>query len=200
MRHSMDESAPVGRVPSARLVIEPLRSRHTTALAAYRALPECALLQSWGTDFSLADARRLVIAEEGPVGLAPGDWIQLALVLVPRGGPEVLVGDIGVHQLSDQPRTYELGITVAPAHQGRGFASESLGSVIDWLMDCRDAHRVTMRMDARNEPMIAVARALGMRHEGADLEGDWFKGQWTTLERYALLRRERHSPDAAATV
>jgi len=31
---------------------------------------------------------------------------------------------------------------------------------------------------------------LSLRHEGSVLEGDWFKGEWTTLERYALLRRE----------
>jgi RimJ/RimL family protein N-acetyltransferase len=29
-----------------------------------------------------------------------------------------------------------------------------------------------------------------MRHEGAAVDGDWFKGEWTTLERFALLRRE----------
>ena len=47
-----------------------------------------------------------------------------------------------------------------------------------------------MQGDARNDPVLRLMRRLGLRHEGSILEGDWFKGEWTTLERFALLRRE----------
>ena len=47
-----------------------------------------------------------------------------------------------------------------------------------------------MQGDARNGAVLALMRRLGLRHEGAIVEGDWFTGEWTTLERFALLRRE----------
>jgi RimJ/RimL family protein N-acetyltransferase len=47
-----------------------------------------------------------------------------------------------------------------------------------------------MQGDARNAAVLALMRRLGFRHEGSIVEGDWFKGEWTTLECFALLRRE----------
>lgn len=174
---------------SSRLSIQPLRRRHVVDLVAYRRDPTVARLQSWDVGFSITDADNLVLADDQDALLSPGDWIQLA-VLLADSALEVLVGDIGVHVLADQPDSYELGITVDPRHQGKGYAREALSVVIDGLMGSHGAHRVILQTDARNASMIAVARAIGFRHEGSEVEGDWFKGEWTTLERFAILRRE----------
>jgi hypothetical protein len=29
-----------------------------------------------------------------------------------------------------------------------------------------------------------------MRHESREVDADWFKGEWTTLDGYAVLARE----------
>ncbi|GAA1693064.1 hypothetical protein GCM10009792_11180 [Microcella alkalica] len=49
---------------------------------------------------------------------------------------------------------------------------------------------VVMQGDARNEPVLVLMRQLGLRHEGSLVEGDWFKGEWTTLERFVIFDRE----------
>ncbi|TFD45563.1 hypothetical protein E3T33_07065 [Cryobacterium sp. TMT1-2-1] len=36
----------------------------------------------------------------------------------------------------------------------------------------------------------AVLRKAGLRQECRQVEADWFKGEWTTLDTYALLGRE----------
>jgi RimJ/RimL family protein N-acetyltransferase len=36
----------------------------------------------------------------------------------------------------------------------------------------------------------ATAWRLGFRCEARLVEADWFKGEWTTLRTYAILRRE----------
>ena len=105
-------------------------------------------------------------------------------------GADALVGDLGTGTVADQPDTYELGVTLDPAFQGTGLATEAVIAVTDWLMDVRGAHRLILHMDARNRSMIALAERLTWRHEGAAFDGDWFEGEWTTLHRYALLRRE----------
>lgn len=102
----------------------------------------------------------------------------------------MLIGDVAIGVDRDQPHTYELGVTVAPQHQGAGYATEALTAVIDWLMQEQGAHRIVMRADARNSAVIALMQRLGLRSEGAIVDGDWFKGEWTTLETYAALRRE----------
>lgn len=102
----------------------------------------------------------------------------------------MLVGDVAVGADGEQPDSFELGVTLAPAHHGKGYAREALDVVLRALMDERGAHRVVRQGDARNAPVLALMKRLGLRHEGTVLDGEWFKGEWTTLERYALLDRE----------
>jgi RimJ/RimL family protein N-acetyltransferase len=102
-----------------------------------------------------------------------------------------LLGDVAVHTLDDQPDTYELGVTLAAASQARGIATRALTAVIDHLFDTHDAHRVFAQCDARNDAVKRLLARVGMRHEGTAVEADWFKGEWTSLETWAILRRER---------
>ena len=179
------------RLETERLVIEPLVEADIPDLVAYRSDPEIARYQSWSADFSLDDGRALIASQ--PAGFPrPGEWVQLGLRLVGAApdAPPVLVGDIAIGADAAQPDTFELGVTLARAHHGRGYAAEALRSAIDHLFAERGAHRVVMQGDARNGAVLRLLRGLGLRHEGTILEGDWFKGEWTTLERFALLRRE----------
>ena len=103
---------------SPRLVLRRLRSDDAGPIAAYRSLPEVARFQSWES-FGLADAARLIAAQGLIEPDRPGTWLQLALALADSG---TVVGDCGIHFRADDPRQVELGITLAPAHQGRGLA------------------------------------------------------------------------------
>jgi RimJ/RimL family protein N-acetyltransferase len=175
-----------------RLSISPLTAGDAQAFAEYRRLPDVARYQSWHESFSLADAEAL-IAEQPRLGFpAAGEWVQCGLRLLGDAAP-TLIGDIAVGADAVQPDTYELGVTLHPRYQGRGYAAEGLTAIIHWLMADHGAHRIVMQGDARNETVLALMRRLGLRHEGSIVEGDWFKGEWTTLERFALLRREWHA-------
>ena len=173
---------------SARLLIRPIAAADIPAFVAYRRDPEVARYQSWGVDYSEADARALVGGQPASGWPDAGEWVQLGLHLA--DGTDVLIGDVAVGADAEQPATFELGVTLASAHQGQGYAREALEVVLARLMDERGAHRVVMQGDARNAPVLALMRRLGLRHEGTILEGDWFKDEWTTLERFALLDRE----------
>lgn len=173
-----------------RLLIRMLSARDREAFVAYRQISDVARYQSWTTDYSAADADAL-LADQPTTSLpTPGGWMQLALIVPDTGDGEALVGDVAVGVDAAQPATYELGVTLAPAHQGQGYAQEALIAVIAWLMGEQGAHRIVMQGDARNDGVLRLMRRLELRHEGSVLEGDWFKGEWTTLERFALLRRE----------
>lgn len=176
---------------TSRLEITPISPADLSAFVAYRRDPEVARYQSWDTDYSIADAEALVAAQPVSGIPEPGEWVQLGLRAARASdGPRLLVGDVAVGADAEQPDSYELGVTLSTRHQGAGYAAEALTAVIDWLMADRGAHRIVMQGDARNTAVLALMRRLGLRHEGSILEGDWFKGEWTTLERFALLRRE----------
>jgi len=177
-----------------RLEISPLAESDLEAFVAYRRDPDVARYQSWLPDYSLADARSLLAAQPGTTLPGPGGWVQLALrPLSTVRGSTTLIGDVAIGTDAVQPDTYELGVTLAPAHQGNGYAREALTAVVDALMDAHGAHRVVMQGDARNASVLCLMRRLGLRHEGTVLERDWFKGEWSTLERFAVLAREWRS-------
>lgn len=111
---------------SPRLCLRRLCPEDAAAIVGYRSLPEVARYQSWET-FGPDDAARLIAGQAEIIPDTPGTWVQLALVLLESGE---VIGDCGIHFRRDEPRQVELGITLAPAHQGRGLAAEALGSVL----------------------------------------------------------------------
>jgi RimJ/RimL family protein N-acetyltransferase len=174
-------------IQTERLILRPFRAADLEAFVAYRSEPAVARFQSWDADYSIADAQRLLAEQQDAVLGEPGDWVQLAAV--DRASGE-LVGDCAVRVAREQPATAELGVTFAPAHQGRGLAREALAAVIALLFDRYDMHRVYAEADARNGAVHRLLERLGLRREARLLEADWFKGEWTTLHVYALLERE----------
>jgi RimJ/RimL family protein N-acetyltransferase len=98
-----------------------------------------------------------------------------------------------VRVLTDPPGTAEVGVTLAPAWQGSGLATEALGAVVTRLFDSHDMHRVNAQADDRNVPVHRLLERLGFRCEARLVEADWFKGEWCTLRTYAVLRREWRS-------
>jgi RimJ/RimL family protein N-acetyltransferase len=83
-----------------------------------------------------------------------------------------------------------LGITLAPAHQGCGLATESLSSVLGYLFDSLGKHRVSAVTDAENHAAARLFRRLGFRQEAHFVERVWFKGGWGSEYLFAMLHRE----------
>jgi RimJ/RimL family protein N-acetyltransferase len=171
-------------IVTERLELRPFRAEDLPAFVAYRSVPEVARFQSWDATFSMSDAERF-LAEQAEVAFgATGEWVQLAAVDRSSGA---LCGDCAVRVDGGMA---ELGVTFAPSHQGRGLAGEALTAVVDRLFGEHDLHRVFAETDDRNAGVHRLFERLGFRCEARLVEADWFKGEWTTLRVYALLRRE----------
>jgi RimJ/RimL family protein N-acetyltransferase len=176
-----------------RVVVRDLRRGDLDTFVAYRRDPAVARYQSWTTHYDRASADALLAAQSAhrpgrhPLVPPAGAWRQLAIA---DGARDRLMGDVAVHALADQPDTYEIGITVAPAHQGRGVAREALRLVVDGLFAGAGAHRVVAQADDRNGAVHRTLESLGLRLEGRFVDADWFKGEWATLRCYAVLAEE----------
>ncbi len=168
------------------LHIAPLAAADIQPFVAYRRLPDVARYQSWSPDYSLADGQRLVDAQAGRDFPEKDEWMQFGIHTNGR-----LAGDLAIHPLADQPDSYEFGVTLDPAHHGAGIATRALTAAIDHLFDARRAHRVLAECDERNDAVKRLLARLGLRHEGTARAADWYKGEWTSVETWALLASER---------
>jgi len=177
----------VAAIVTQRLVLRPLRAEDLAAFVAYRSDPDVARYQSWDASYAMADAERLLASQRGVALGVPGEWVQLAAV--DRRSGE-LCGDCAVRVLTSQLATAEVGVTLAPAHQGSGLATEALAAVVTTLFDEHELHRVYGEADDRNAAVHRLFERLGFRCEARLVEADWFKGEWTTLRVFAVLRRE----------
>lgn len=153
---------------------------------AYRADPEVARFQSW-SDYSLEDGRALLASLEGRRLGTPGEWYQLALEEHAGGG---LVGDLASRVSESEPREMEVGFTLAPAHQGKGFGTEALRGLLDLGFGTLGLHRVVAVTDALNTPAAALLEQVGMRQEAHFLENVFFKGAWGSEFLFAMLEHE----------
>ena len=117
----------------------------------------------------------------------PGTWYQLGIVL--RNADD-LIGDCGVRVLETESRQAEIGITLAPAYQGHGYATEAMKSIFDYLLVRLGKHRVFTSVDPCNQRSMALMQRLGMRKEAHLVESLWFKDQWADDVIFAMLQRE----------
>lgn len=153
---------------------------------AYRNDPDIARYQSW-SDFSEQEARDFIAAQSGLRPGVPGQWFQFAIELKTAG---VLIGDCALKIDEHESRQAEIGFTLAREHQGRGYASEAVSRVLDYVFGVLSVHRIIAITDCENDSSVALLERLGMRREGRFIQNVWFKGKWGDEYLYAILRAE----------
>src|ERR1700723_3576000 len=104
-----------GQLCSVRLSLRRLGPEEAAELCAYRSLPEVSRYQYWD-HFGPEDAARLIKEQAVAQPNIPGTWFQLVIVKADTG---CVMGDCGLHCLDSHQM--EIGITLAPRHQGRRY-------------------------------------------------------------------------------
>jgi RimJ/RimL family protein N-acetyltransferase len=171
---------------TSRLILRRLRESDLPLFGRYRSDPQVARYQDW-VAYSEEDGLRFFSEQAKLHPDVAGTWFQMAIELAGTGE---LIGDCGLHTLRDQPRQVEIGFTLAVGHQGKGYATEAVACLLDYVFGTLDKHRAIAVIDARNTPAARVLERVGMRREGHLLQNVWFKGQWGDEYHYALLERE----------
>jgi len=116
---------------------------------------------------------------------------QVLSLAIERRDTGAMIGDLVLFWHSVADGHAEVGYVIHPDYAGQGFATEATAALIDLAFDGGlPVHRVSARLDERHQASAAVCRRLGMRQEASYVEGEWFKGEWTTLLVFAVLERE----------
>ena len=154
---------------------------------AYRSDPVVARYQSWDAPYPREAGEQMIAGLQHDHPDTAGQWFQFALTLRSTGE---LIGDLASGTDSGDDRQAEIGFTIRPEFQGRGYATEAARLLLAYLFGARGKHRVRADCDARNPASAAVLERIGMRREGWLRESTWFKGEWTDDLLYAMLDRE----------
>ena len=168
-----------------RLRLRRSRPEDAEAISAYRSDPEVHRYQGWErTDRSGIRAEIEEMARRAPG--EPGGWVQFSAEALADG---CLVGDVGLSRADGEPGVIKVGYTVAPEHQGLGYATEAIHALVAYAFEVLGADVVRAYASAENVPSIRVAEKVGMRLiervERRDGDETWH------VVRYELRRDER---------
>ncbi|MFD7897130.1 GNAT family N-acetyltransferase [Streptomyces sp. NPDC059743] len=172
-----------GHLLSETAELRPLEPWQATAFAAYvdRVRPHLSPWLPWAhviTDTESARQWLQRYADEQAKGSGRifGIWVDGKL----EGGALFRVFDT-------QSGVCELGAWLSPEAGGRGLVTRAADHLVNWAVKERGMARVEWRVTPANTRSIAVAKRLGMRHEGTLREVFPFNGLRQDLEIWALL-------------
>jgi RimJ/RimL family protein N-acetyltransferase len=116
-----------------------------------------------------------------------GEWVQYGIENSETGK---LIGDCAIKLEQQDTRIAEIGITISPLEQKRGYAKEVLTGILGFLFDTKEIHRVVEIVDAENIASVNLLKSAGFKQEGHFIENIFFKGKWGSEFQYAMLKRE----------
>ncbi|MGD9487190.1 MAG: GNAT family N-acetyltransferase [Calditrichaceae bacterium] len=112
-------------IETKRLILKALSRGDASLMYSYRSDPEVTRYQSWHPA-SEHEAESFIIETNKTDFNTVDTWFQLGVYLKSTGE---LIGDIGIHFLAPDNRQAEIGFTIAPKHQRKGYATEAVAQV-----------------------------------------------------------------------
>ena len=104
------------------------------------------------------------------------------------------VGEVILKLASEVSRQGEVGWSIHPDVQGRGYATEAAREMLRLGFDELGLHRIVAECDPRNAGSIRVMEKLGMRREADHVEAMFLKGEWVGSTVFAMLESEWRAP------
>jgi len=160
--------------------------RDAASMYRYRSDPEVSRYQGWRPE-AVAEVEQFIQRMRNTGIDVVDTWYQLGIYL--RAGGR-LIGDLGIHFLPPENQQTEIGFTVSPDFQHRGYAAEAVRALITYLFQALHKHRIAASVDPRNTASIVLLEKLGFRKEAHFRESLYLHGEWLDDMVYAVLYTE----------
>jgi len=156
------------------------------------------LLEAWSNDPA-------VESEYGTFGLQPSGRMQRAFaetgLLSDNGGSLIVAAKDGeiaghvtyrrvAHGPWESSRAYQIGITLAPMHRGKGYGVEAQRLLTAYLFATYPVERVEAETDVTNVAEQHALAHAGFTPEGVLRRAQFRNGAWHDLMLYSKLRGE----------
>jgi RimJ/RimL family protein N-acetyltransferase len=173
-------------INTERLLLRPLNLADAETVLKYRSDATANQYQGW-IPKTIDDVHVFIRDRVSPAIDLVGTWYQFVMIKKESGE---LVGDIGIHFLDADRKQAELGYTLDKNQQGKGYATEALVKIINYLFNELNKRRIVTSIDPRNIKSIALVKRLGFRKEAHFKESILQNGEWVDDLVYAILKDE----------
>ncbi len=174
-------------IETSRLILR--RAEVTDAKAMYEnwaSDPEVTKYLTWPTYTSIEPAYEIL--ENWVKGYEQPDFYQWMIVPKDLGQP---IGTISVVHRQDKIASAEIGYCIGRKWWHRGYTSEALQAVMDYLFDQVGMNRIEAYHDVNNPNSGKVMEKCGMRLEGIHRAADRNNQGICDMARYAILKEDR---------
>jgi len=87
-----------------------------------------------------------------------------------------------------------IGYAVVPSEQGKGYGTEALQLMLDYLFLAKEIHKVKANTDPDNKVSQHLLEKAGFKKEGVARKNNFIRGQWRDEYLYSILREEWKEP------
>ena len=175
-----------------RLILRRFRSEDEADFSRYRSNPKISRFQL--RSFDIDDAHYFIATQKINQPDTPGTWFQMA---IERRSDGALIGDCGLRFPAKEVHQVEIGISVAPEHQGNGYAAEALERMLGYIFTGLGKHRAWASTDPQNVTSVKLLEKVGFRREAHHFKSLLIRGEWADDLIYAMLEEEwiqNHKP------
>jgi len=88
----------------------------------------------------------------------------------------------------------EIGYALIPSERGKGYCTEAVKIMVDYLFLSRNIVRVQAQIDPRNIASWKVIEKAGLKKEGTIRKSFFIRGEWRDMVLYSILREEWKDP------
>jgi ribosomal-protein-alanine N-acetyltransferase len=108
-------------------------------------------------------------------------------IIEKKGGTRI--GTIA-HWLVQPVGLMEIGYDIVVSERGKGYGTEAVQLMVDYLFLSKDIERVQAMTDVRNKPSQRVLEKAGFKREGTMRRTGFIRGLWTDAYMYGVIRGE----------
>lgn len=120
-----------------------------------------------------------------------GDFYDWAIVCREDGR---MIGSCGFTKFNFASDSAEIGYVLNPHDHGKGYGTEAVEAVLKFGFETLKLHRIEARFIQENIRSLKLMQRVGMTLEGYARESHFLKGEYKTIGRCSILRREYENP------
>lgn len=175
---------------TARLLIRPITLDDKNEIFQYRCDKETNKYQGWIPE-KIDDVATFIGKTAKQIN-EPDTWFQFVVI---EKQTQKIIGDLGIHFFDEKNEQVEIGCTLSKDFQNKGYATEAVKRVIDYLFKDLHKHRIITSVDPDNRNSIRLVERIGFRKEAHFVESLCIHGKWVDDLIYALIAKDWEKPN-----
>ncbi|KOS69346.1 GNAT family acetyltransferase [Lysinibacillus contaminans] len=117
------------------------------------------------------------------------DNIASNFTIIERESNEI-IGTCGFNSIDFENSKAEIGVSIAKAYWGMGYASEGINALVNYTFQTLELNRIEAKVEPENVNSIKVLTKLNFTFEGTLRQYEKSKGKLIDINMYSRLRTD----------